>query len=339
MSPLNHPCWDEYVRGNNEATIFHSAAWARVLAESYGYKPVYFTQVDNGKLTGLIPVMAVKSGLTGRRGVSLPFTDYCDPILPENVDLQDVLGQVIDYAKTCRWRTVEVRDGRGVVPAFEPSYTYYGHKLDLTPGEDKIYANFKDNTKRNIKKAFKAEIQVNLSNSYEAVKQFCQLNWLTRKKHGLPPQPNHFFENLHRHIIFHHRGIVALASCQEKVVAAAIYLHDGDMAIYKYGASHPDYLSIRPNNLVMWEAIRYYANRQYRCLCFGKTDPENLGLRRFKQGWGTEERSIFYFKLDVKNRTFLKEKSALTGIHTKIFHRTPVPILKIIGTLIYRHIG
>ena len=123
------------------------------------------------------------------------------------------------------------------------------------------------------------------------------------------------------------------------MIAAAIFLHFGKKAIYKYGASDPGYQSLRPNNLVMWEAIRHYAQEEYHSLCFGKTDPENLGLRRFKQGWGTQEHKIFYYKRDLKKESFVREKSHLSGLHTHIFNKTPLPILKMIGALMYRHIG
>ncbi|MFQ5628926.1 MAG: lipid II:glycine glycyltransferase FemX [bacterium] len=339
INPLSEPQWDELVLANEQASFFHSAVWARCLAETNGYKPVYFAGIENGKLETLIPMMEVRSGLTGRRGVSLPFTDYSDPVLAEGMDFGNILEQIIAHGKRSAWKVLELRDGRGDQTVFDPSYMYYGHSLDLRPGEDAIYCNFKANTKRNIKKAFKEGVTVCLSNSFESVRKFYDLNCKTCKKHGLPPQPFRFFANLHRHAIFHNHGIVALGFHKSNVVAAAIFLHFGKKAIYKYGASDPAYLSLRPNNLVMWEAIRNYARKQYQCFCFGKTDPENLGLRRFKQGWGTEEHKIFYYKHDIKSMTFVKEKSHFSGILTRIFKKAPISILRMIGTLMYRHIG
>ena len=80
INPIEHPHWDDLLLTADRATFFHTTAWARVLSESYGYKPLYFTIIDDGKLAGLIPVMEIESLLTGKRGVSLPFTDFCPPV-------------------------------------------------------------------------------------------------------------------------------------------------------------------------------------------------------------------------------------------------------------------
>ena len=45
----------------------------------------------------------------------------------------------------------------------------------------------------NIKKALKEGVEVQLHNSFESVKSFFKLNCMTRKRHGLPPQPFKFF--------------------------------------------------------------------------------------------------------------------------------------------------
>jgi len=83
INPLNYKGWDELLMSAEGYSIFHSRAWARVLHDSYQYHPLYFTIIDGGKLSALIPVMEVKSAVTGRRGVSLPFTDYCRPIVSD----------------------------------------------------------------------------------------------------------------------------------------------------------------------------------------------------------------------------------------------------------------
>jgi len=49
-----------------------------------------------------------------------------------------------------------------------------------------------------------------------------------------------------------------LASHKGKNIASAVYFHFGDKAIYKYGASDRKYQHLRANNLVMWEAIRWF---------------------------------------------------------------------------------
>src|SRR3954464_9442113 len=80
VDPLAVANWDALVMALPGHSFFHSAAWARVLEDSYGYKPVYFALVENGALRALLPALEVDSWLTGKRGVSLPFSDACEAL-------------------------------------------------------------------------------------------------------------------------------------------------------------------------------------------------------------------------------------------------------------------
>ncbi len=96
---------------------------------------------------------------------------------------------------------------------------------------------------------------------------------------------------------------------------------------------------LRANNIVMWQAIKYYCQNGYKNFCFGKTEPEHKGLLQFKKGWGASEHLIKYYKYDLTDDKFVKESSLVSGVHNKVFHNTPIPILKIFGNLFYKYMG
>src|SRR5437868_14756404 len=77
VNPLTDDSWDKTIAMHRDATIFHSAAWARVLADTYGHKPCYAQMSLNDTLQALVPMLEVKSVLTRARGVCLPFSVYC----------------------------------------------------------------------------------------------------------------------------------------------------------------------------------------------------------------------------------------------------------------------
>ena len=197
VNPLEYPNWDDLLLTNDKSTFFHTSAWARVLHESYKYKPLYFTSIDNGKISALIPVMGVKSFITGKRGVSLPFTDYCQPIVSAETNSQEIIDELIAFGKKAGWRYLEWRGGESYFKDKTPSLFYYGHTLDLTQNDQEIIDTFRKSTKRNIKKAIREGVKVEILNSLESVKEFCRWNCLTRRDHGLPPQPYGFFKKLY----------------------------------------------------------------------------------------------------------------------------------------------
>ncbi len=338
INPLNVENWNELLHCHPENSFFHTSNWAKVLMETYNYSPQYLTVYNSeNKISSLVPLMEIASFLTGRRGVSLPFSDYCEPICED--DFRELFERAKELGRMRKWKSIEFRGGNKYFNDIEPSSFYYHHTLDLTPGEKDIFSGFSSNNKRNIKKAQRENVKVELLNSLEAADEFYLLNCLTRKKHGLPPQPYSFFRNIHKYILSQDLGFIVLASHENRVIAGAVYLHFGKKALYKFGASDMRNQQVRPNNLIMWEAIKHFIKEGYSEFSFGKTEPENAGLRQFKLGWGTKEEKIFTYKYKLAENKFIPNPDQTSGFHTRIFRKLPIPLLKLVGTLTYRHVG
>jgi len=338
LNPLDHDDWDEFIRAFPDSSFFHSVAWTKVLSESYGYTPAFFLSNEEGN-TALIPLMDVKSAVTGRRGVSLPFTDYCEPIIAGSIKFQDMLDRIIQYGKRVNWEFIELRGGEKFLPDALSSSRFFGHRLDISREENQIYSSLKDTFKRNIKKARANGVSIRFLDTMEAVMEFYRLNCQTRKRHGLPPQPLRFFRKVHEHIISKGKGIVALASYEKIFIAGAVFFHFGGKVIFKYGASDIRRRNLRPNNLVMWEAVRWLRERGFKSLSLGRTEIGNEGLRRFKLALGAEEYPIVYYRYDLKSGSFVKEPEKVSPFQAGILNKLPVFILKIIGNVYYRHAG
>jgi len=337
LNPLNFTDWDKLVLSTQDYSFFHSSAWAKVLYESYGYKPLYFTLINKNVLSATIPLMEARNLLTGKRGVSLPFSDYIEPIISSNIPFEDVFNYIALYGKQKKWKYSELRSDNNFLQKMTPFSYYYLHTLDLSGVEDKIFSKFRNSTKRNIRKANDSGVSVKISNSFNAIKKYYCMHCMTRKKNGLPPQPFYFFKKIYKHIISKNMGFVVLSSYCNKTIAGAVFFHYGNKAIYKYGASDKAYQSLRANNLVMWEAIKYYAKNGYTIFSFVRTNPDNKGLLQFKRGWGTKEEVIHYYKYDLTEDCFMEEQNQTKSSYS-FFKMMPLPILKLTGRLLYRHV-
>ena len=320
-------------------SFFHGTAWAGALIKSYGYEPVYFTLREGNAIRAVLPCMEVRSPLTGKRGVCLPFTDYCEPLAEDAAQFRELFDAAIAFGRKRGWGYLEIRGGEAFLPGEEPSEWYHGHILDLTPGPEKIMAGLRDSTRRNIKKAGKENINLAISTTPDALDAFVCLNAMTRRDHGLPPQPRRFFRNLYDQVFSKGAGFVALASFRNEAIAANVYFHSGAEMIYKYGASDRAFQNLRANNLVMWEAIRWGCANGCKTICFGRTEPENAGLLQFKAGWGARERRIQYYCYDLQKSTFIKGTPGVNPLFKRIFSKLPISVLEQLGNLLYRHMG
>ena len=337
INPLQRADWDRQLAGHREATFFHTTAWARVLAETYGFTPMYLVAAGGDGFSGVLPLMEVDSWLTGRRGVGLPFTDECEPLGGDNETFQNLFQGALKLGRERRWKYVECRGGERFFPGAPPSLVHYTHCLNLSADEKSIFAGLYGPVRRAVRKAEKEGVTVEVSRDLAAVKFFYALLVKTRKRHGLPPQPFSFFENIYRHILRQNMGVVVLAHKAHTPLSAAVFLKRGDQAIYKYGASDERFQQWRGNNLVMWEAIKWCGRQGLRRLHLGRTSLGNAGLRKFKLGWGAEEGRIAYFKFDVRRGRFVVERDETEGWHNRAFRSAPALVSRLAGRLLYRH--
>lgn len=338
IDPLASPDWDKLLQSVDRTTFFHTSAWARVLVEAYGYQPCYFAAFAGGRLDGLIPLMEVDSFLTGKRGVSLPFTDTCHPIAGSDDAFQKLLRRAWEHGNRQRWRSIELRGGGELMNGTTPCAVHSTHLLQLSQDEDGLKKSFRESTRRNIRYAEKAGVEVRLVHTREALADFYRLHCLTRQHHGLPPQPWSFFSKIYEHIIAHKMGFVALGLYLGRPVAGAVYFCFRDQALYKFSASDRRYPNLRANYLVMWETIRWLIRNGFHRLDFGRTELENYGLFQFKNGWRATEFKMGYYRMHLRKKKFSTDR---TGIPTScaVFKLLPIAWLKLIGRILYRHMG
>ena len=336
-NPADSPGWDEMVTAQPRGSFFHGAAWAKTLQEAYGFKPVYFIAREAGGRSAVLPLMEVDSWLTGRRGVALPFTDHCELLYSDAVAMRELIQAAMEFGKARGWKSVEWRGGRELFGEAPASLSFYGHSLDLEADEGGMFSRLDSSVRRAIRKAESSGVTVTVSRSLETMELFYALQCKTRRKHGLPPQPFVFFRNIFGQILSNNLGMIAIASCQNRPVAASVYFQLGTRAVFKYGASDDAFQHLRGANLVMWEAIKWHARNGAKTLHLGRTSFGNEGLRRFKLGWGAVEQKIDYVKYDLRNSRFVTETDATTGWHNRVFKMMPAGLSRLAGAMLYRH--
>ena len=175
--------------------------------------------------------------------------------------------------------------------------------------ENALQKTFRESTRRNIRKAYREGVEVTFQHTAEAMAAFYELHCLTRRYHGLPPQPWHFFEKIHAHVVAPARGLWLLAVHEGKTVAGAVYFFYGTGPFTSSALPIAAFQHLRANNLVMWEAMQWFIRNGFRSLHFGRTEPENEGLLQFKSGWGAEESRVAYYRLSLRENAFSAERN------------------------------
>ena len=302
-----------------------------VLEETYGFKRMC---VSSGR-EGRMPLMEARSLIGGVRGVSLPFTDHCEPLVNSQEQFKELWNTALQTGKSRKWSYVELRGGKEWLPDAPASLRFYRHILDVSGGDEAVFGRFEGSVRQAIRKAQKSGVTVEKRHDIEGMREYYRLHCRTRKKHGLPPQPWVFFLNIARRLMSKKAGVLVLARIDQIAVAGAIFFC-GRQGVYKFGASDESRQEARANNLVMWEGIRWLAANGSMELDFGRTSLENEGLRRFKAGWGSKESTLEYVKYDLRQARFRVDKDRASGWHNEIFSRMPIALLRAAGAVMYR---
>jgi CelD/BcsL family acetyltransferase involved in cellulose biosynthesis len=337
IQPSHHPEWNTSLERSRSYSVFHTAQWANVLEKTYSYQPNYLIEERDGAFTTLVPLMEIDSFITGRRAVSLPFTDACPLLVSESTSIQQLFTCIKEMGKDRKWKYVELRPDTEIDLPGVSHATCFGHRADIT--KKNLFSSFQENTRRNIRKSEKNGVNVLQDNSIDGVRKFYGLHCITRKKHGVPPQPFHFFKNIGRFLIEEGLGNVFLAYKGNDLIAGAIFLRFHDKVMYKFGASLSEYQHLRSNNAVMWSAFQYYASQNVLEIDLGRTEMDNPGLRRFKLGWNTSEQVLKYYRFDFSDKNHHREIASLPGNSQHLFRTLPIPVLRLAGILAYRHMG
>jgi hypothetical protein len=342
INPLEDPRWAELLSRHPDASIFHTPGWLKALRQTYGYEPVaYTTSPPQEDLKNGLVFCQVRSWITGRRLVSLPFSDHCEPLLDQMSDFPVIMSALDKDPSRQEWKYIELRPvTQGLLeglPSFGKSSTFTFHKIDLRRDAQLIYRSFHDScVRRKIKKAEKEELVYESGRSESLLGKFYHLMVITRRRHMLPPQPLVWFRSLVESLA--DRLTIHVLSKRGEPIAAIITLRYKESLMYKYGCSNAKFHNLGAMPLLFWKIIQAGKQEGATELDLGRSEREDKGLVTFKGNLGGVASELNYYRCaPVSNALSMSEASV--SLARRTLASLPNPIFVGVGRLFYRHIG
>lgn len=340
IDPLRDPRWVELVRSHPRASVFHSTNWLKALRTAYDYEPVVITTSPPGStLSNGLVFCRINSWLTGRRLVSLPFSDHCEPLVSSLEECDDLLIRTTRCVDKGKWKYIEARP-----KAFKPSsnagfgrgHTYCFHSVDLRRSLQELFSSFhKDCVQRKIRRAEREDLKYEDGTSDELLSKFYILHTETRRRHYLPPQPLTWFRGLVT--AFGNKLKIRVASKNDVPVASILTLSHNRTMTYKYGCSEARSHNLGGMALLFWRTIQEAKNNGFEELEMGRSDLDNPGLIAFKEHWGATKTELAYWIYPHRPQAHFG--SWQRRLARSIVSASPNIALKTVGKLLYRHIG
>jgi GNAT acetyltransferase-like protein len=348
VDPTTDARWAELVERHTRASVFHTVSWLKALQLTYGYAPIAFTtSPPTSDLKNGLVFCRIDSWLTGRRLVSLPFSDHCEPLCDSVEDASFLIRNLQATLVEQKWKYLEVRPidatfGQTVGETagdtdFLAAGRYFLHRLNLCPDLNGVFRSLdKDSVQRRIQHAERVGLVEKCGRSDELLRDFYALFVITRRRHHLPPIPYAWFNNL---IQCQDKALeIRLAYKDNTPIAAILTLRFRNVVYYKYGCSDARFNKFGATPWLLWRAIESGKSNGANQFDMGRTQEDNAGLLTFKNHWVPQPERLVYRKFPESSIVGSIDRWKLQ-MAKRIFSHMPERLLTITGRLIYRHIG
>jgi lipid II:glycine glycyltransferase (peptidoglycan interpeptide bridge formation enzyme) len=251
-----------------------------------------------------------------------------------------------DEARASGSRSVELRPQGVVEQAFDgvaracglkPSAEYCLHRIDLRAKSTEIFRRFHpSSTKRAIRRAEREGVTYETGTSNQLLASFYGLLRLTRRRHGLPPQPLAWFRNLVA--CLGDRVSIHVASKDGQPIASIMTLSFKNTLSYKYGGSDASRHRLGGMPFLFWRLIQDAQTRGFVELDLGRSDIDQPGLVAFKEHLGATRSTLTYYRYPER-QVDARHSDWMSRVARGVLAHLPDATLDLAGRLLYKHMG
>ena len=331
--------WEALVSSLPSGLIYHHPAWLQVLEEAYGYQPVNLACEDaKGQLRGVLPLFSMQGLFTGRRFVSLPRTPVAGPLAYDDQARVALLHAAVERVREERGAQLQLKvsantlDGlvEGVVGV--PWRESYMLALPEQPALLRI-GNSRNHSRIRwaINKATRLGVEVRPAETERELRAWYELYLHTMRRFAVPPRPYRFFEVAWARL--QPLGLMRLLLAERheagrsRLLAGSLFLMFGHTFFYAFTGWRREDLSLRPNDVIQWQAIHDACTEGYRYYDFGEVEENNLGLADFKTKWGAELKQLYRYYYPTPRELelgILESSSRSRQLASAVWKRLPI---------------
>ncbi len=339
VDPRHDPRWAALVSGP-DGSVFTSPPWLRAISATYEEfvpEAVIACDVDGTPLSGAASV-PVDDAL-GRRRLGLPFSDYADLVIGDESHRSLLVSSLLADGGRVRLRTLR-SDLAGVDDRLVATGEAGWHTIAVDDDEDALWERLGGSSRRNVRKARDHAVEIRVHDDLDAVRRFYDLHVGVRiGKYGLLPQPRDFFDAIHAEFGALDAIRVVMAHHDGEDVAGILVLVWGDVAYYKFNASSPAALALRPNDLLMWHTMVLARELGCRSLDLGISELSQEGLVRYKRKFATTEGRVTTYATASTPSTTADQLRNTFGELTALLADPELPahVAPEAGRLLYRY--
>ncbi|MGH7103292.1 MAG: FemAB family XrtA/PEP-CTERM system-associated protein [Acetobacteraceae bacterium] len=328
--------WDTFVLSHPQGTFFHRAAWRHVIAHAFRHTCYYLMAEQDGAISGVLPLVHVRTRLFGNGLVSVPFCVYGGPLASDTATAEALEREAITLmqktgARFCEFR---FRDSSGSTWSEGPAlYETFRKRLPLS--EEAVLQAIPRKQRAVVRKGILAGLSARVD---RALDPFFHLYAESVRNHGTPVFPRSYFRVLLE--LFSDSAEVLSVEDAGRPISAVLCFSFRDEILPYYAGGGRDARGRGGHDFMYWEVMRRAVARGLSMFDFGRSKV-GTGAHAFKRNWGFEPRPLHYrhilapgARMPANNPLNPKYRLMIAA-----WKRMPLPVANLLGPHIVRGIG
>lgn len=327
---------DAFVRREPRATLYHLSRWRKLIHALFGHDTLALTlNGPDGRVSGLLPLVHLRSRIFGSYMVSMPYLNYGGAVAADAEAERELMERAGRVAAERGASHVEFRD---TVPRH--GWAVATHKVamrrPLPSDPEALWREVGAKCRAQVKRPLR-EGAVVARGGAELLPEFYQVFARNMRDLGTPVYPAAFFAAIHA--AFPEACTVAVVRLRGRPVAAAFLIRDGDRMEVPWASSLREVNGLGVNMLLYWSLLELAVRRQCRLFDFGRSSVGS-GTYRFKLQWGAEAHPLYwhYWLAPGKTVPRLNPGNPRFAAAIALWRRLPLGVTRIVGPHIVKNL-
>lgn len=327
--------WNSFARRQTGFTHFHLYEWKAVLAGTFGHECI-FLQARNadGVLSGVLPLVRVRSLVFGHYLVSMPFVNYGGP-LGETDGIRALAAEAARLADVSGVKLMELRSRVPLAVALPVSHRKITVLLDLPSEPDLLWKAIPAKVRSQVRRPQKEGVTVRFGS--DQVLPFFTVFSRHMRDLGTPTLPLKFFQSIAT--AFPDDAIFGCAYLGEVPIACGAGFVWGNEFEMTWASALSQYNKIAPNMVLYWSFMERAISQKLSVFNFGRCTPDG-GTHRFKKQWGSRDEQLHWYQ-HTRGGAAAATPSPDDGAFSwgpRLWKHLPLPVAELLGPRIVRYI-
>lgn len=319
------------------------------------------TITNEPKVIGILPLVHLKHFFFGNSLISIPFFDIGGILAGDEKTEKALLSEVIKLGQELKVESIELRHIEPLSWLNESSkledqnsnssHMSYdlsalscvtkSHKvrmlLNLPESSEILMKSFKAKLRSQIKKPLKEGLKSKVG-GIELLDDFYRVFSINMRDLGSPVHSKELMQIVLEE--FPKESRIVIVYKDDQPIACSLIIGFKDTLENPWASALRQFSRLSPNMLLYWTMLEYACDNGLKYFDFGRSSPDE-GTYKFKEQWGTIPTVLHWHYIALDGQPIIEEMSEKSKFEKAIYfwQKIPIPITKIIGPMIRKHIG